>query len=63
MADAHFKVKGLHLDGASEAKLTINRERGIAEVRPKGRRHVYRVRLSEVVEMIAWRAAKTGRGA
>lgn len=57
MSVARFKVN-VHIDGSSEATLTIDRDKGFVEVRPKGKRRVYRLLLPEVVEMIAWRAAK-----
>jgi hypothetical protein len=46
------------IDGKDRATLTINRDRGWATVRPKGKRTVYRLLLPEVCELIAWRAAR-----
>jgi hypothetical protein len=56
---AHFRVK-LHLDGAPECTVTI--ERGtthqLLTVRPLGKRTAYTLGLSTVAEMVAYRIAK-----
>lgn len=59
MSKASFKVDGLHLDGATEATVTIDREgHQLLTVRPKGRRRTYTMTLSDVAELVAYRAAK-----
>lgn len=59
MSRAAFKVEGVHLDGAREATLTIDREgRQLVEVRPKGRRRTYVLPLADVVMLVAHRVAK-----
>jgi hypothetical protein len=61
---SHFTVSALHLDGATEATLTIEPSvapgsgGGLVTVRPKGRRQTYTLSLALVAEMVAWRAAK-----
>ena len=54
-----YRVK-LHLDGASEVTVTI--ERGtthqLVTVRPLGKRGTYTISLANVAEMIAYRVAK-----
>jgi hypothetical protein len=58
--DRHFKVSGVHIDGAREASIAVVPSAAgfVVEVRPKGGRKVYRVTLAEAAEMVAWRAAK-----
>jgi hypothetical protein len=61
---SHFTVSAVHLDGATEATLTIEPSvapgsgGGLVTVRPKGRRQTYTLSLALVAEMVAWRAAK-----
>ena len=56
---AHYRVK-LHLDGADEVGVTI--ERGtthqLVTVRPKGKRTTYTLSLAVVASMISYRVAK-----
>lgn len=58
---AHFKVAGVHIDGAREASVTIDpRADGstFLTVKPHGKRSEYRLPLAVVAEMVAWRVAK-----
>ncbi len=57
---AHFTVDGVHIDGAREATVTIEPAGQVLifKVRPKGKHKSYELRLSDVAEMAAWRAAK-----
>lgn len=55
----------VHLDGASEATVTIEEHpaeraglRTYVIVRPKGRRQTYQLTLGQVAEMVAWKVAK-----
>ena len=59
MSVATFKVDRIHLDGATEATITIDREgHQLLEVRPKGRRRTYTMSLADVAELVAYRVAK-----
>ena len=60
-AAAHFRVGPVHIDGATEATVTIEPEahgHGLITVRPKGRRTTYTLSLALVAEIIAWKVAK-----
>jgi len=52
------KVDGVKIDGRTQAWLTIGRDGLVAIVQPFRSPRKYILTLREVVEMIAWRAAK-----
>lgn len=55
---ARFRV-ALHLDGAREATISIDRDgHQIFSVRPLGKRTVYEMSLADVAEMVAYKIAK-----
>ena len=60
MSLARFKVDRIHIDGAKEATVTIDRSstHTMVEVRPKGKRYTYRLPLRVVAEMVAYKCAK-----
>ena len=62
MSLATFKVSKIHIDGATEGTLTIDRDSPQQTVtfRPKGKHHSYKMRLRTVAEMIAWGATRRG---
>jgi len=52
------KVEGVKLDGRTQAWLTLSKGSLVAIVQPFRSKAKYIVTLKELVEMIAWRAAK-----
>lgn len=54
---SRFKITG-RVDGAAGATLTVDRDRELIAVRPKGRRRVYELTLQYVAEMIVARVVK-----
>jgi hypothetical protein len=60
MSLARFKVDRVHIDGANEATVLIDRESAhlMVTVKPKHKRHEYRLPLRVVAEMVAWKVAK-----
>jgi len=56
-SNAKFPVTGVHIDGKTEGTLTVTTA-GTVIYRPKHGRKEYVVLLSQVAEMVAWKAAK-----
>jgi hypothetical protein len=60
MSVAKFHVDRIHIDGATEATVLIDRESAhtMVTVKPYRKRTEYRLPLRVVAEMIAWKVAK-----
>jgi len=48
----------IHVDGAREATITIDRAAGLFMVRPLRRKKFYELPLSVVAEMVIWKCVK-----
>jgi hypothetical protein len=57
---SHFRVFGprAHLDGATEATVSIDRALGLVSVRPLRRRRAFELPLADVAAMVISRVAK-----
>ncbi len=60
MSIARFKVDRVHIDGSTEATITIDRDSlyQMVEVRPKGKHYTFTMPLGQVAEIIHQQHAK-----